>query len=61
MNDPDEIYELKDSEGDQYYSYIKTFEKMVKVFITSVSVLKIFQRKSLKVMELLSSCISPNK
>ena len=27
MNDPDEIYELKDSEGDQYYSYIKTFEK----------------------------------
>ena len=27
MNDPDEIYELKDSDGDKYYSYIKTFEK----------------------------------
>jgi hypothetical protein len=27
MNDPDEIYELMDSEGDKFYSYIKTFEK----------------------------------
>ena len=27
MNDPDEIYELVDNEGDKFYSYIKTFEK----------------------------------
>ncbi len=27
MNDPDEVYELMDSEGDKFYSYIKTFEK----------------------------------
>jgi len=32
MNDPDEIYELVDSDGDKFYSYIKTFEKDGKSF-----------------------------
>ena len=27
MSQPDEIYELRDSDGDCFYSYIKTFEK----------------------------------
>ena len=32
MNDPDEVYELVDNEGDKFYSYIKTFEKEGKSF-----------------------------
>ena len=32
MNDPDEVYELVDTEGDKFYSYIKTFEKDGKSF-----------------------------